>query len=258
MVRLLRMWATSRVGADRSLGQSSRGRPSIACRRLIDHGGRDGGRGHAPFQAGPHQLADDPMGGPEGEVPLLHDLVGELRGLAEVGAGPCPHELGLDGQGGEDAAHEAQGGPGPVEGAPRPRSRGLEVAQLLGEGLELGEDRHGVADALRRQVADPLQGGRVLLLRHDGGGPAVGVGEFDHAELVGAPDVEVVRQAGDVGGGDGRVGHALQGEISVDGRVARVLHDAVEAEQFGHALRFRGNPEPVEMAAPMGDWLTRR
>ena len=37
-----------------------------------------------------------------------------------------------------------------------PRSGGFEVPQLLGEGLELGEDRHGIHETFRGQV-DPLR-----------------------------------------------------------------------------------------------------
>ena len=121
---------------------------------------------------------------------------------------------------------------------------------MIGASRARVRDRQGGADVaggLTGLGADRREGVRIALLRHQGAGARVAVGQLDQAELVAGVDLEVLCELREVRGRDRERREQLGVDVPLPGGVLRVLHQTLAPEQ----LRQPGAVErPARARAP--------
>ncbi len=204
--------------------------------------------GYAALGRVAHQRPDPRVGVAEGHA-LLHQPLGEVDrgGVLAVGRRlhACCHHLRRREQPGDRAQRE----PALVERVEQRLLVLLEVA-VVGEreALERGQEPGEVADQAAGLAARELGDVGVLLLRQHRRPGAVRVGEAEEAELLAAPQHDLLAQTRQVHlgerGDEQRLGH----EVAVGHRVERVVEPAGEAEVGGGGVGIEREARPRERA----------
>ena len=179
------------------------------------------------------QPAHDHIGLPEGH-PLFHQVISAVGGVDEA-ARRCPlHVVPPDGQGVHHGGKDGQTHLHGVDGV----EQGLLVLLhilVIGQGQPLHHGQQGDQVAVHPAGLAPDQFGyiRILLLGHDGGAGGVGVVQIHKLELPGAPEDDLLREAGQVHHQDGQRGEQLDGVVPVGDRVHGVVGGLPEAQGLG-------------------------
>ncbi|CVN93909.1 Uncharacterised protein [Streptococcus pneumoniae] len=172
--------------------------------------------------------------------PLADEPLGDVGGQREALRGQLRHALRLELEGGD---HPGDGGQQQLEGVRGVEDGLLVLLQVAVVGqrhaLERGQQPREVADEAAGLAAGQLGDVRVLLLRHDRGPRGVRVVQRHEARLLGGPEDDLLRDAGQVDADHRGDPRELRVHVAGGGAVDRVPHGRLEAELGGHGVRVQ-------------------
>nr|ART90428.1 hypothetical protein [uncultured bacterium] len=205
------------------------GRIELAAGRLR---GRDAG-----FLGLAHEHGDDLVRRAPRDVGVAHQRTGQVGHLRPVGAGEFEHAVVVHLEVAQERPQCLQPH-GKV--APQFPEDGLAAAPLHdreARGPALGHhDRGHGAHRARRDRLHVFEAVGIFLLRHDAAGAAVAVGQFDHRELGGRPQEQVLGHPRQPLRQRREHAHVLHQDVLAQDRIHGVRQRLVEAQQLADAM----------------------